>query len=149
MFQVCEIWSSHGGEHVNVVLLGCNAEALKMKTVWFSETLVSTYKSTWPDNPEEQYRHVLKKEKDLLLNREKLYFPLTSLKKTPNKAKYRNICLGESECTFQCVWWVLLISVLLAASQNCHASWSGRGQKDMTSRSHPTQLTLISPWWHT
>jgi hypothetical protein len=33
------------------------AEMLKMETVCFSESLVSTYESTQHHNPEEQYRH--------------------------------------------------------------------------------------------
>jgi hypothetical protein len=32
------------------------ASALKMETVCFSETLVSTYKSTWHYNPEDKHQ---------------------------------------------------------------------------------------------
>jgi hypothetical protein len=35
---------------------------LKMETVSFSETLVSTYFSTWRHNPEEQHRHLHRRE---------------------------------------------------------------------------------------
>jgi hypothetical protein len=35
-----------------------NPSALKMETACFSETLVSTYKSTQRYNPEEQHRHI-------------------------------------------------------------------------------------------
>jgi hypothetical protein len=40
------------GEDDDVAVLGCDASALKMETVSFSETLVSTYESTPLHNPE-------------------------------------------------------------------------------------------------
>jgi hypothetical protein len=49
--------SSYGGEDVNVGFEGSyciqpvRPSALKMEIVCFSETLVSTYKSTWRYNP--------------------------------------------------------------------------------------------------
>jgi hypothetical protein len=72
-----DIWGSHGGED-DVGLLRCDtvwtrsyiqtfrgnilspsSPALKMETVWFSETLVSTYEFTCRHNPEDQYCHIL------------------------------------------------------------------------------------------
>jgi hypothetical protein len=56
-------------------LLGCDAVqtrmykptfrrniALSMETVCFSETVISTYESTWRQNPEQQHRHPHRRE---------------------------------------------------------------------------------------
>jgi hypothetical protein len=69
------MWGSHGGEDVG--LLGCNAmwtcthirkfrrnilppsSGLKLETVCFFETLVSTYKSTLRYNPEDQHLQLI------------------------------------------------------------------------------------------
>jgi hypothetical protein len=60
--QVCEIWGSHGGEDLDVVILGCDAvfpsSGLKMDTVCSSETLVSTYDSTRCYSPEDRRRRL-------------------------------------------------------------------------------------------
>jgi hypothetical protein len=69
----CEFWGSYSGEDVSVVPQSseavCNSRWIppfrrvilhpssthKMEAVCFSETLVSTYESTWHHNPEEQH----------------------------------------------------------------------------------------------
>jgi hypothetical protein len=66
---IYEIWDFHGGEVVDVDLLGCNAApcglvsryrrfgaGIKMHTC-FSEAMVSICKSTWRHNAEVQHRH--------------------------------------------------------------------------------------------
>jgi hypothetical protein len=56
------------------IVMLCGLEALKMERVCFSETLVSTYKSTWCYNPEDQYHQLWKMLKIYCLNRhENLY----------------------------------------------------------------------------
>jgi hypothetical protein len=44
----------HKGENCRCWSSGLSSLALKKKTVFSSETLVSTYKSTWRYNPEDQ-----------------------------------------------------------------------------------------------
>jgi hypothetical protein len=55
------------------VLMLCGLAALKMEAVYFSKTLVSTWKSKLRYNPEEQHRHFhrrenLKSDKFLVVN---------------------------------------------------------------------------------
>jgi hypothetical protein len=51
-----------------IFCLHCPASSLKMETVFFSETLVSTYKSTWWHNPEEHQQSILRLLLYLLLH---------------------------------------------------------------------------------
>jgi hypothetical protein len=48
---------------------GVLTSSLKMETVCFCETLVSTYKPKWRYNPEEQHRHEVKMAEYRMLGR--------------------------------------------------------------------------------
>lgn len=57
---IYETWGSRSSEDVNVGLLGCNTvwtyADINISAICSPETLVSTYKSTWHCNPEDQHQ---------------------------------------------------------------------------------------------
>jgi hypothetical protein len=51
-----------GGRRPTKGISDATSSALKMETVFFPETLVSTYKSTWRHNPEDEHRRLYRRE---------------------------------------------------------------------------------------